>query len=335
MGEAARSRVILLYNGVDISADVSRDLVRFEFTDNASGQVDDLQVTLQDRQGLWRGAWLPEKGASLVAVVVPAFGTGTLACGSFQIDEVQISGPPNVVTMKAVSTPVESAIRSEKHTKAWESDGLQNIAAEIAQEAGLALFYEAPAVNYDRVDQREESNLQFLQRLAEEAGLNLKISDTQVVIYDEQTLEAQASVATIDVEGGMVTRYGVRSKTRDVYRAARSRYRDGSKNETFEFLFEPEEAPQVGQVLELRRRVESLDEARNLCRRELRNKNRSEVTIDIAMVGNTLMQAGQNIDVAGIGALSAKFHVEQARHTIDSGGGYTTSITGHRVLSYS
>jgi hypothetical protein len=45
------------------------------------------------------------------------------------------------------------------------------------------------------------------------------------------------------------------------------------------------------------------------------------------------MRGGLNIDVIGAGKLSGKYHIEQARHSVGSGG-YSTAVTAHRVLVY-
>lgn len=334
MAEAARSNIILLYNGVNISADVSRDLIRFEYTDNASGKVDDLQITLQDREGLWRDEWFPEKGAKLTASIVPAFGGGILFCGTFEIDQIELSGPPQTAVIKAVSTPVTSAIRGEKKTKAWEGTSLQDIAAEIAAAGSLSLFYDATEIKYDRVDQRDESDLAFLERLCTESSLNLKVGNDQVVIYDEQQFETRAPILTLDIGAGDVTGYTVKTSLAPVYKAAEVKYRDPNANTTRVFKFTPEPEPKVGKTLKIRKRVESINAARDLCKRELRNANKGEFVASFTLPGHPRVQAGQNLIATGLASLSGTYHIETARHSVDGSGGYTSQAECHRVLAY-
>lgn len=334
MAEAARSQIILLYNGVNISADISRDLIRFEYTDNASGKVDDLQITLQDREGLWREEWFPEKGAKLRASIIPAFGGGVIFCGTFEIDEIELSGPPQTATIKAVSTPVTSAIRGEKKTKAWEGTSLQDIAAEIATAGSMQIFYDANEIKYDRIDQRDESDLAFLERLCKESSLNLKVSNDRVVIYDEQNFETKTPVLTIDIGAGDVTGYTVKTSLMTVYRAAEVQYRDPASNEVKKFTFKPSPQPKVGKTLKIRKRVTSLNEARELCKRELRNANKGEFVASFSMPGHPLVQSGQNLIASGLASLSGTYHIDSARHSVDAGGGYTTQAECHRVLAY-
>jgi len=48
-----------------------------------------------------------------------------LDCGSFEIDSVDFNGPPDTVTIKAMSIPVSSSIRNSEKTRAWEDTTLQ------------------------------------------------------------------------------------------------------------------------------------------------------------------------------------------------------------------
>lgn len=68
------------------------------------------------------------------------FGPGqdaSLNCGSFKVDEVEYSGPPTKVSIKAVSAALTDGLRETKKTQAWEGYSLQAVAGEIAQRNGL------------------------------------------------------------------------------------------------------------------------------------------------------------------------------------------------------
>ena len=76
------------------------------------------------------------------------FGPGqdaSLNCGSFKVDEVEYSGPPTKVSIKAVSAALTDGLRETKKTQAWEGYSLQAVAGEIAQRNGLELLYNADA----------------------------------------------------------------------------------------------------------------------------------------------------------------------------------------------
>ena len=62
----ARSvNAIIKYDNKDISASLMPYVKNISYRDVMSGQADDLQITLEDRAGLWQSAWMPELGATL------------------------------------------------------------------------------------------------------------------------------------------------------------------------------------------------------------------------------------------------------------------------------
>lgn len=55
---ARRAEIALTFEGVDISADINKYLLSLTYTDNEEDETDDLQVSLDDREGIWLGNWL-------------------------------------------------------------------------------------------------------------------------------------------------------------------------------------------------------------------------------------------------------------------------------------
>ena len=61
---ARRTAVRLTFAGVDISTDINKHLLSLTYTDNEEDKTDDLQLSLDDREGVWLGNWLNTPGAS-------------------------------------------------------------------------------------------------------------------------------------------------------------------------------------------------------------------------------------------------------------------------------
>lgn len=57
---ARRTSCKIYFENVDISADIEKYLISLQFTDNEEDGTDDLQITLQDREGIWTESWLNE-----------------------------------------------------------------------------------------------------------------------------------------------------------------------------------------------------------------------------------------------------------------------------------
>lgn len=325
--------VKVLYDGVDISADVSANLIQFTFTDNAGDKADEVTISLEDRDHLWRGDWYPSKGAKLKCTIIPTIGE-ELPCGEFEIDEIEIGGPPSAVSIKAVSVPITKPIRGEKKTRTWEGADLQKIGAEVASTAGLSFeWFGGEVPTYNRTDQTDESDLAFLSRLGKEVNHRVKVADGRLVIWDEAEYSGRSPSITVDIDlPDLVTGYRFSSKSHDTYKAARVRYHDPVQKLDIDYT-EKSEDVETGQTLEINRRVESIDQARTIAKKELESKNRLEVSGSIDMMGTSQASAGLVTEVAGAGKFDGNYLIDVARHSVVRSGGWTVSLDVHRVKS--
>lgn len=332
---ARRARLNLTYNNKDISKDLAQYLLSFSYTDHASGKADDLQINLEDKAGLWKADWMPEKGATLQASIQVqnwdrAGQFELLPLGTFEVDEIECAGPPETVTIKALSVPESASLRGEDKTRAWEKTKLSLIARDIASKAGLGLFYDTnDDPEYDRVDQTEQSDLAFLMKLCEDAGLSLKVTGQQIVIFDDRKYEQMAPVMTIIRGVSQVEDYRATSSTREVYSACRVEYQGGTKKESIVYTYRPPNRPATGKTLVINERVTNIAEAERLAKKRLRQQNKEEVKFSLTMVGNIALVAGVTVMLQGWGKFDGKYFVETAEH---SGPGYTVKLDLRRVL---
>lgn len=345
MLDARRCLVIVTYNGKDISADLQQYLKSVSYTDNMSGEADDLQLTLEDRQGLWQASWMPEKGATLdVSVKVIDAGTEQVVrFGLFEIDEITSSGMPSEVQIKAISVPDNNNLRGVERTRSWEKAELKRIANDIAGGAGLELYYDVKDYNpvIDRAEQSEQSDLSFLYQLCADHGLALKICNNQLVIFDEADYEAADAVAQLLKPGNIAAdgaktikhlkRYSLSSKVRDVYKACHVKYQEGKDKQKIEATFT---APDKidGKTLEVNEQVSSIADAERLAKKRLREKNSAEISGSFDIIGCPELAAAAVIQLSGFGVFDGKYILTQVRHEIGSGG-YTTGVDMRRCLN--
>lgn len=336
---ARRTHVVLLYNNKDITEDVSRDLISFSWTDKSSKEADDLTIKLHNVHGLWCGDWQAAKGAKLTAEIVHTNwngedGENRLPCGTFEIDETTVSGPPSEVAIKGISVPITSKARGQAKTRAWDNVRLSQIASDVAGNAGLDLIFElAKDPLYQREDQLEEADLSFLQGLATEAGASLKVSHDKLILFDEKEYEKKPSVLTLDVSD--LTRWSLQNKSSSVYRSCKVKYHDPETDEDIEHEEDADLAnlsgeDQNGRTLSLNQRCKNLAEAEELAKNTLHDANKYEVSGKLDAPGDLRVVAGVNIELTGVGRYSGKYVVDTVVHTVDSRGGHVMSLNIRR-----
>lgn len=348
---ARRIKPTVLYNKKDISADINPFIKSLSYTDNMTGEADDIQITLEDKMNLWSNSWMPEKGASLDVKLVSAYWDSIYAleqelrAGTFEIDEISCSFSPSEVSIKGTSVPDgSSTLRGVERTRSWEKVTLVKIAQDIAEGAKMELVYEPEEIpELDRVEQSDESDLFFLSKLCKDNGLALKVFDRKLVVFSEVSYEqAEATLCIVKPgtsyteEKDMVYVHSIlsasfTSKVRDIYKACHVRYQKGKQKELIEYTFiDPAKKDTEGRVLKVNEEVSSVAEAERLAKRKLREKNCEEVSGSISCVGNFKLLASTIVKVLGFGAFDGKYIITRASHSIASG--YTVSIDVRRCL---
>lgn len=164
--------------GQDVTKDLTPFLLSISYTDNLSGEADDLTVTLMDKDRLFISDWMPTLSDTLSVSLTKNGGAGlveTLDLGTFEIDEIEAGSPPSVFKIKAVSVSQNSALRQRDESRAWENVKLSEIAGDIAAAAGVSLFYKAPDdPTVARAEQQEQSRLAFLEKLCRDNFLGFE-----------------------------------------------------------------------------------------------------------------------------------------------------------------
>lgn len=344
----------LLYEGKDISAQIAPYVLSFSFTDNAHGKADDLQVTLEDRQHAWKGDWYPDKGATLTASIRCEEWDATdapakiMRCGTFTIDEIELSGPPDTVTIKAISAAVTKSLRQQRKTKAWENASLKQVAQDIADSHGLTLVYHGPEWKFTRMDQRETSDLGFLKRMAEERGMNLKVAEDSIVLMSGKGYDAKAPVKTLTRGETAIKSFRFRDKTDGVYGdGAEIAYHDPAGKETkkFSFVNPLNEKTQTyvkgsaqkkkgGDKLKVNRRLDEAEDGLEVVAAEARGRNKEENDASLTLLGDPDLRATMTVALAGFRRFDMTYFVETATHSFDRSSGYTTELKLRKTLEY-
>lgn len=319
--------------GQDITKDLSPYRLEINYEDVLSGEADTLEITLMDKDRLFIDSYFPTLSDTLAVTLTKNFwdSDSTLDLGTFEIDEVQAEYPPSTFRIKAVSISQNSELRQHDESKAWENLKLSELAAQIAADSGVELFYQA---SYDpdlkRVEQGEQSRLALLEKLCKDNYLALKVDDGKLIIFDESELDKQSPIATIERDTSNILRFSAKKTLQETYKSAQVSYKHGDKDELFQGEFDS--GAEKGKVLKINKKVEDKAAAERLAKNELRQKNKKETEVRLELVGSFEYLAGNVLELKGFGKFDGNYLIERARHKV--GSGYTCDLELRKCLDY-
>lgn len=363
--DGRRASLMLKYNGKEMGTEyLNKYLIDFTYEDAAPGDQDSISITLDDREANWQGTWKPEFGDKLIAEITvmnwdKPGEKAKLPCGSFDVDAIDIDGPPDKVIVQALALPIEGAqAKQETRTKAWEKAKLKTIAQDIASRAKLKLLYSASSnPTYERLDQTDQTDFSFLVQKAKDEGIAVKISGGKLVLFDEEEYEKKPAVLDIVKGKGNIISYSFSdSSTTTAYGSCVVTYRPPaptkkakkkdkgkaqaatttSKKTTSKVITGKYSLPNASglPVLRINERVETVAEANRLAKNKLREHNKQAGLATISLEGDINLASGITANVGGFGRFDGKYIIVTAAHRIGSNAAYTTDIQIRKVLGW-
>jgi len=320
---------ILTYAGVNITADVTAMVEAIVYENHEQHLADEVQLTLEDRDGRWQGPWSPVYG-DVVTLQIGYAGEPLLPCGSFQVDEIELQGPPDAVHLRCIAAGITPALRTPTSAR-FEEQTLAQIAATVAARHNYTLVNAptASALTLGRVTQNRETDLQFLHRIANAYNYDLSIRGTQLIFYARGALETAPALLTLQRTD--LTRFEFKGKTSQIYQAARVSYQNPMTKTLITQTATDPDAP-TGDTLNLAQRTESPSDAQAKAAAALHRHNMLQATMRVTLPGTTTVVAGNNLAIQGFGQNDGTYLVTIARHRLERSTGYATEAEGRKLF---
>ncbi|HKN12982.1 MAG TPA: hypothetical protein VJX68_07265 [Candidatus Binatus sp.] len=316
---------------MNITADVSEMVLAIRYVDRLDGASGELEVELEDSEKLWQGPWYPALG-DVVSLQIGYSGEALLECGDFQIDELELEGPPDVMRLRCLAAYITPAMRTA-NTVAYENMGILEIAAQIAAKYGLAMVVASSESESDlmfaRITQRRQTDLEFLKRLAREHNFDFTVRAGQLIFYERPALESVPAVAVITRSDTM--RFSFRNRTRRIYDGAEFSYFDPDTKQLITQMVSADSSSPTGDTLKIVARCENSEQAQVKAEAALHLHNMVFVDASIEGPGITVLVVGNNVLLSGWGALDGTYLIETALHHLARAKGYSTSIGARRI----
>lgn len=150
-------------DGHDLTERLAPRLLDLTLTESRGDEADQVDLRLHDHDG--RVA-LPRRGVTLQVAIGWRDG-GLFDKGTFVVDDVEHSGAPDIVTIRARSADLTGAVRGRRE-RSWHDTTLGDILGTIAGEHSLrpAIAAGLASTPIPHLDQANESDINLLTRLA-------------------------------------------------------------------------------------------------------------------------------------------------------------------------
>lgn len=210
-------------NGTDISTLVNKKLMSLSLTDSSGLEADTLDLMLDDSKG---DIDIPPRGAK-ITVKLGWPDTGVVDKGTYTVDEIEHSGSPDTLTIRARSADLREGL-TQKHEVSWKDvtvgDVVRKIASDNSYEAVVGSEYDDMEPRH--IAQQMQSDMDLLTRLADQYDAICTVKDGKLLFIKAGTGKTNSGIdlptAAITRKSGDRHRFTIRD--RDNYVAVAAYY---------------------------------------------------------------------------------------------------------------
>lgn len=248
MAFARNIRVIVIFNKVDISDEIAHSISSLNYTDNSKNAIDDLELELENLDYRWLKEWYPDENAQLLVGIheEKENETNFLDLGTFYVDEPTFEN--NRLNLKCLALPLDQNIRDQKNSVAWERITLKELVTQIANKHEMNAEIYADDEFFERLDQNQETDLAFINRVVKETGLNMKVSDDKIIIFDDEEMEKNDTVEIFNINDERIRSFSLKKKNKEIYDNVEVSYYDPDKKKVIKEIITKKELEKRNQV---------------------------------------------------------------------------------------
>lgn len=313
----------VVLDGQDLTERIAPRLLELTLSESRGDEADQLDLRISDHDGALA---LPKRGVSLT-LAMGWVDSGMVNKGTFVVDDVEHSGAPDVITVRARSADLTGAIRSRRE-RSWHDTTLGAVLSTIAGDHSLKSAI-APALSglaVPHLDQANESDINLLTRLAKRFDAVATVKAGTLVFAPTGSGTTPSGIelpgAQITRQSGDQHRYAV--SDREKYTGVRAYW--GNRGD----------ARRVGVLVgtadnekKLQATYATEAEARQHAQAEFQRLDRGAASLSYTLaLGRADLYPEQSITVSGFKPEidGTDWLVSKATHTITGAAGFTTAL---------
>ena len=209
----------------DITGRFQGRLIELTLTDNSGFEADQLDIELDDSDGKLD---LPEKGVRL-SLSLGWEGAGLVDKGTYKVDELEHTGPPDRLVIRARSTDMDGGLTTRRENS-YAGKTVSEVVQAIAMRNKFTWLVGKPLADQviAHVDQTGESDANFLSRLAKEfdAIATVKNGTLLFIPAGEPTSGSGMPLPTISITRASGDTHTFSVADRENYNGVKAYYQD-------------------------------------------------------------------------------------------------------------
>ncbi|SEN18602.1 hypothetical protein SAMN04487857_11196 [Pseudomonas sp. ok272] len=279
-------------DGADITALINDRLLLLRTLDKPGMESDEFELRIDDRDG---AVALPKRGAG-IEIYLGYAGQALARMGRYTVDDVEVSGPPDTLVIRGKASDMRGSGKTTR-SGSWENVPLSRIVSDIAARNGWKP--ECPvATAVPRADQLNESDFNFITRLAKAHDCTAKVGDGKLLVLPRQSGQTASgkSLPAITIRRSDVSRWQFRFTDRSTQKAVKTKYQDKKTGELVNLTLDNEDAPAGLPPVHTDRHIHpNKSAAEQAAKARLAAFNRSTAEVRLDMVGRTDLFAERQI----------------------------------------
>lgn len=325
-----KPRVEVSIDGVPVAGHFYERLLSLTVTDEEGMKSDTVDIELND--GPPNFLAIPRKGA--IISVKMGFGDDLVPKGVFTADKVNVDCLPYKMSISGKAADLRSGKLKERQERSWDKSKLGDILSQIASESGLtpAIDDDLADFEYDWLAQQDESNINFLRRLAERHNGLFAVKQRRL-IFTRLGSGLSASGAPLGSiiltpEKIKVGSLKVEINDRTKYSKVVAYYQDSDKAERVEI--DADADADGDSIYRLPEPYASPAEADKAAQAKAKELQRGEGSVSVTVIGDAGIDAGLPLLFADIrpGVDGVPYIIKTAKTAYTKTGGLEVAVSG-------
>ncbi|WP_434673815.1 phage late control D family protein [Pseudomonas sp. R1-15] len=313
----------IVADGKDITALINDRLLSLRTSDKPGMDSDDFELRIDDRD---QAVALPTRGAG-IEVYLGYTGQALTRLGRYTVDEIELSGPPDTMVIRGKASDMRGSGKTVR-SGSWENVPLQQIVRDVAARNGWQPVCPVQA-KVPRVDQLNESDYNFITRLAKQYDCTAKLADGKLLVMPRQGGQTASgkNLSPVVLRRADLSRYQFRLGDRNTQKAVRTKHQDKKSGALKVVELDNDDLPNGLPAVHTDRHIyPNKSAAEQAAKARLAAFNRSSAGVRLEMAGRTDVFAERSIIVQGIKPGLDGEYLAEAVEQLFTSSGWTTTV---------